>query len=68
MAKAKIASKPDAGLQAQQDTIAVVAKEPIRHDGVDYAAGDTIDVTPEDADALAAAGAIGAIGDPLETA
>lgn len=51
MAKAKTATEA-------QTTLAVVAREPIRHDGADYAIGDTFEVTPEAAAALEAAGAI----------
>lgn len=56
MAKAK--------LETQTPLVVVIAREPIRYDGADYAIGDTLEVTPEAAAALEAAGAI----DPSATA
>lgn len=53
MAKAKTETKTET-----QVPLAVIAREPIRHDGADYAIGDTLEVTPEAAAALEAAGAI----------
>lgn len=53
MAKAKPTPVPE----AIADGVALVAVEPIRHDGVDIAPGETFSAVAGDAEALLAAGA-----------
>lgn len=46
----------------QEGGVQIEAVEPIRHDGVDFAPGAHFTVTPEQAAALMAAGAVKSVG------
>lgn len=49
--------KPAAKRDVFADLVIIEAVEPIRHDGIDVAPGQLVDVTPEAAAALIASGA-----------
>jgi len=52
------AAKEEAEATKEPETVTVTARQPIRHDGRRFAAGDTFEVPPATRDELKAVGAI----------